>query len=186
MALISLEEAKTYLRVDADDEDALIGGLLSSAEKLCADVARLSEEQWSAVNGTDDSEQLVSLRAVLRVAILYTLGYLYEHREQADHQAQSYAKQQKADKVVKTSVTKQMPDIQNPDGSKTPGQQIVENDYYAINLNRKHDVKLGVAVIDSTAYIEASYRNREVECQIFYSPKKQAAGAGIKYTVAKW
>ena len=55
MALISLEEAKTYLRVDADDEDALIGVLLSSAEKLCADVARLSEEQWSAVNGTDDN-----------------------------------------------------------------------------------------------------------------------------------
>ena len=111
--------------------------------------------------------------------------YTY-NREQADHQAQSYAKQQKADKVVKTSVTKQMPDIQNPDESKTPGQQIVENDYYAINLNRKHDVKLGVAVIDSTAYVEASYRNREVECQVFYSPEKQAAGAGIKYTVAKW
>ena len=87
MALISLEEAKTYLQVDADDEDALIGVLLSSAEKLCADVARLSEEQWSAVNGTDDSEQLTSLRAVLRVAILYALGYLYEHREQADHHA---------------------------------------------------------------------------------------------------
>ena len=85
MALISLEEAKTYLRVDADDEDALIGVLLSSAEKLCADVARLSEEQWSAVNGTDDSEHLVSLRAVLRVAVLYALGYLYEHREEADH-----------------------------------------------------------------------------------------------------
>ena len=85
MALISLEEAKTYLRVDADDEDDLIGVLLSSAEKLCADVARLSEEQWSAVNGTDDNEQLTSLRAVLRVAILYTLGYLYEHREKADH-----------------------------------------------------------------------------------------------------
>ena len=87
MALISLEEAKTYLRVDAGDEDALIGVLLSSAEKLCADVARLSEEQWSVVNGTDDSEQLTSLRAVLRVAILYALGYFYEHREQADHHA---------------------------------------------------------------------------------------------------
>ncbi|MGM9622039.1 MAG: head-tail connector protein [Butyricicoccus porcorum] len=27
------------------------------------------------------------MRAVLRVAILYALGYLYEHREQADHHA---------------------------------------------------------------------------------------------------
>lgn len=111
--------------------------------------------------------------------------YTY-NQEQADHQAQSYAKQQKADKVVKTSVTKQMPDIQNPDGSKTPGQQIVENDYYAINLNRKHDVKAGAAVVDGTSYVEVSYRNRDVELQAFYSPEKQTGGAGIKYTVAKW
>lgn len=31
MALIPLYEAKTYLRVDSSDEDALIGILLSSA-----------------------------------------------------------------------------------------------------------------------------------------------------------
>lgn len=44
MALVTLEEAKTYLRVDSSDEDALVGILLSSAGNLCADVARLSEE----------------------------------------------------------------------------------------------------------------------------------------------
>ena len=35
MALIPLYEAKTYLRVDSSDEDALIGILLSSAEQMC-------------------------------------------------------------------------------------------------------------------------------------------------------
>ena len=34
MALIPLFEAKTYLRVDSGDEDALIGILLSSAEQM--------------------------------------------------------------------------------------------------------------------------------------------------------
>ena len=34
MALISLEDAKSYLRVDSADEDAMTGILLSSAEKL--------------------------------------------------------------------------------------------------------------------------------------------------------
>ena len=97
--------------------------------------------------------------------------YYTYNQESADRQAQSYAKQ---------------PDIQNPDGTKTPGQQIVENDYYAINLNRKHDVKAGAAVVDGTAYVEVSYRNRDVELQAFYSPEKQTGGAGIKYTVAKW
>ena len=41
MALIPLFEAKTYLRVDSGDEDALIGILLSSAEQMCKDVGGL-------------------------------------------------------------------------------------------------------------------------------------------------
>ena len=100
MALIPLYEAKEYLRVDSSDEDALIGILLSSAEKLCVDVARLSSEQWEAIDALtcdDDGEvlptdtdlyteeELAELRAIFRVAVLFALGYLYEHREEADH-----------------------------------------------------------------------------------------------------
>lgn len=94
MALITLEEAKKYLRVDSSDEDALTGILLSSAEQLCVDVARLSREQWAVVNADEDTETdlytetgLEQVRSVLRVALLYALGYLYEHREEADHHA---------------------------------------------------------------------------------------------------
>ena len=65
MALITLDEAKEYLRVDTDADDALVGSLLLSAGRLCADV--------------------ISLRASLRVAVYFTLAYLYEHREEADH-----------------------------------------------------------------------------------------------------
>lgn len=93
MALIPLYKAKTYLRVDSSDEDALIGILLSSAEQMCKDVGRLSEDQWEAVNAADrDAEngvqptrELEALRRTCRVAILYALGYLYEHRDEADH-----------------------------------------------------------------------------------------------------
>lgn len=90
MALITLEDAKNYLRVDTDADDALIGSLLLSAGRLCADVARLTEAEWSRVNGEpheEDSAEIVSLRASLRVAIYFTLAYLYEHREEADHHA---------------------------------------------------------------------------------------------------
>lgn len=92
MTLISLEEAKTYLRVDSADEDAVIGSLLSAAANLCASVARLSPEQWAdvisdttvqSVRYTED--ELRAVRETLRVATLYTLGYLFEHREEADH-----------------------------------------------------------------------------------------------------
>ena len=40
MAMISLHEAKTYLRVDSDDEDELIRRLSDSAQKLCMSVLR--------------------------------------------------------------------------------------------------------------------------------------------------
>lgn len=85
MALISLEEAKGYLRVDTADEDAMIGILISAAERLCADVARLSDEKWEAVSSDTEDASLLPIRETMKVAILYALGYLYEHREEADH-----------------------------------------------------------------------------------------------------
>lgn len=73
MNMISLEEAKNYLRVDYLDDDVLIADLLQNATNLVADVARLkSEEELAGVKNAP-------------VAILYTVAYLYEHREEADH-----------------------------------------------------------------------------------------------------
>ena len=92
MALVTLEEAKTYLRVDSSEEDAVVGILLTSAGKLCADVARLTDEQWAAVDADETEnteayteEELSRIREVMKVAVLYALAYLYEHREEADH-----------------------------------------------------------------------------------------------------
>ena len=85
MALISLEEAKGYLRVDTADEDAMIGILISAAERLCADVARLTNEQWAAVDSNAEDASLTPIRETMRVAILYAIGYLFAHREEADH-----------------------------------------------------------------------------------------------------
>lgn len=91
MALITLDEAKEYLRVDSSDEEATISGLLSGATKLCADVSRLSEEDWADIDSDKCCTkkytrlQLTFIRDELRVAILYALGYLFEHREEADH-----------------------------------------------------------------------------------------------------
>jgi len=85
MAWISLEEAKEYLRVDTADEDAMIGILISAAERLCADVARLSDEKWEAVSSDTEDASLLPIRETMKVAILYALGYLFEHREEADH-----------------------------------------------------------------------------------------------------
>jgi hypothetical protein len=91
VALISLDAAKEYLRVDTEDEDATIDILLSSACRICVDVARLSADMWEAVDSDIESnesyseEELIAVRETMKVAILYALGYLFEHREEADH-----------------------------------------------------------------------------------------------------
>lgn len=88
MALVDLAEAKAYLRVDTSDEDTLINSLLASALHMCADIARLSDEEWDAITADptdDDPFALEGQRATMRVAILFALGYLYEHREEANH-----------------------------------------------------------------------------------------------------
>ena len=87
MALVTLEEAKTYLRVDSADEDAMTSVLLSAAERMCADVARLTDEKWAAVNSDTEDTSLTPIRETMKVAIQYALGYLFEHREEADHHA---------------------------------------------------------------------------------------------------
>lgn len=72
--LVTLPEVKEYLRVDAEDEDALILDFIGAAQEICMDVARVSEESDLA----DDLENA-------KAAVLYTVAYLYEHREEADH-----------------------------------------------------------------------------------------------------
>lgn len=93
MTLITLAEAKAYLRVDTSDEDAVIGSLLSAAANLCRDVARLTDDQWADIDSDKSrsdrytAAELLAVRETMRVAVLYSLGYLFEHREEADHHA---------------------------------------------------------------------------------------------------
>lgn len=73
--LVTLEEMKNYLRVDYDEDDALIENIIGASERLCMDVARMdSMEEFSVVENA-------------KVSVLYAAAYLYEHREEADHRA---------------------------------------------------------------------------------------------------
>ncbi len=72
--IVSLDEMKQYLRVDFSDDDAFLENTIVSAESLCADIARLSAEDFAE-------------KPVAKIAVLYAVAYLYEHREDADHHA---------------------------------------------------------------------------------------------------
>jgi len=88
MALVTLDEAKEYLRVDTADEDSLISSLILTAEVLVKNVGRVSDATWTEVIADpteNDSQEIQELRPVLRGGVLYALAYLFEHREDADH-----------------------------------------------------------------------------------------------------
>lgn len=71
--IVKLDEMKQYLRVDFEEDDMLIEGLLNSAEKICMNVIR-----------TDDVKVFYQAETA-RTAVMYATAYLYEHREEADH-----------------------------------------------------------------------------------------------------
>lgn len=71
--LVSLSEMKQYLRVDYEEDDSLIEGLIHSSVSICMDIIR-----------TDDIEVLYQSECA-KTAVMYATAYMYEHREEADH-----------------------------------------------------------------------------------------------------
>lgn len=74
IVIVDLEEMKGYLRVDFNDDDLLIEEFITTGENLCADIARLSVDELSDITSS-------------KIAVMYAVAYLYEHREYADHHA---------------------------------------------------------------------------------------------------
>ena len=73
--MVTLEEMKNYLRVDYEDDDALIQSMITAAIRQCMDILRT------------DSEEDLSAAQNGKIAVMFTAAYLYEHREEADHHA---------------------------------------------------------------------------------------------------
>ena len=71
--MITLSEAKNYLRVGYEEDDKLILSLLDTAKRLVMDVGRIDED------GLELHEDIT------RTAILAALGYLYENRSNPDY-----------------------------------------------------------------------------------------------------
>ena len=73
--IVALDEMKNYLRVDFADDDKLLENIIAAAEKQCMDIVRTeSEEEFSKLPNA-------------RISVMFAAAYLYEHREEANHNA---------------------------------------------------------------------------------------------------
>jgi uncharacterized phage protein (predicted DNA packaging) len=68
--MLTLPETKLHLRVDHDDEDALISALIDTATAACADYLNM-----------EAADLVVAVPAPVKSAALLLVGNLYENRE---------------------------------------------------------------------------------------------------------
>ena len=70
--IVSLEEAKLFLRVDGDEENTLITQFIVSAEDICEGILRYSLSEFNIVPET------------VKQAVIYGVSNMYEQRENFD------------------------------------------------------------------------------------------------------
>ena len=70
--IVSLEETKIYLRVDGNNEDALITSFIETAEEICEGILRYPLSEFEEIPDT------------VKQAVMYIVASLYEKREMLD------------------------------------------------------------------------------------------------------
>ena len=70
--IIPLEEMKLFLRVDSDNEDALITSFIFTAEEMCEGILRYSLTELFVIPET------------IKQAVYFAVSCFYEQREKAD------------------------------------------------------------------------------------------------------
>ena len=78
--MVTVEEMKQYLRIDFSEDDGLLGILISSAEELCASVARIPLEEYCSLQNDH-----------AKTAVLNAVASMYEYRGEAAHLNLSHA-----------------------------------------------------------------------------------------------
>ena len=74
--ILTVDEVKAHLRIEDDEEDALLASYIVQSQAAAEDYCRLSFEN-----------DLESVPEPVRLAVLLMVSYLYENRDEPDHAA---------------------------------------------------------------------------------------------------
>ena len=80
MAIINYGEATAYLRIeDFNPNRNFIDDCIESAETAVFEEANISPQEWEWIDGNS------TIREIMRVAVLYSIGWFYEHGKEDQH-----------------------------------------------------------------------------------------------------
>ena len=81
--IVSLEEVKTHLRIQHDEENDYLNGLIAQAQTAAEDYCRVSFEPYLQLD-EDGEEVEVPVPEPVRLALLLFVGFYYENRDIPD------------------------------------------------------------------------------------------------------
>jgi len=81
--IVTLEEVKTHLRIQHDEEDEYLEGLIAQGQTAAEDYCRISFEPY-ILTDEDGEEVEKNVPEPVRLAILLFVGFYYENRDIPD------------------------------------------------------------------------------------------------------
>lgn len=77
--ILTVDEVKTHLRIEEDDEDAYIEGLIRQAQAAAEDFCRVSFDPYVDEDGTETGAP-----EPVRLAVLLMVSHYFENRDNSD------------------------------------------------------------------------------------------------------
>lgn len=94
--------------------------------------------------------------------------YVTPDQKSADKQANTLAKQEKADFILKEPTSE------------------ISNNFYSVHTEKNHKIKAGVSVVDSQAYVNLGYQQNQNEFIVHYAPATGKYGGTYMRTIKEW
>ena len=81
--ILNVDEVKTHLRIEEDDEDEYIAGLIRQAQATAEDFCRVSFEPETTVDD-EGNETTTAVPEPVRLAVLLMVSHYFENRDNPD------------------------------------------------------------------------------------------------------
>ena len=81
--ILTVEEVKNHLRIEENDEDSYIEGLIRQAQAAAEDFCRVSLDEQT-ITDEDGTERTIPVPEPVRLAVLLMVSHYYENRDNPD------------------------------------------------------------------------------------------------------